>query len=232
MCPPGHDVKSSLTRGGYCGMQEGDADECDHIAIRPMPLVVNIPDKPPTPDGLHDDPLLVDDIRSEKPWHRVAILLAAQGFTVREISEKMDRAEYWVSLLLRQQWARERLLEEINRAGRSEIETILKSAGASAIQKVIHLSEKAKNEAVQLAASKEIIDRLLGKAVEKMEVVHKKPDLDLEKVNREIAALEEQEKVLLGEARLPAGHAVQNQTSSDPQTDPGTPDPSAQSLGA
>lgn len=165
-----------------------------------MPIVRHIPDKPPTPDSLHADPIAAIDVDSEKPWHRLAILLAAQGYTTVEIAEKLGFNLSWVSLLLRQPWARQRLIDEINKAGRSEIETILKGAGAAAMQRIVHISEEAKNEAVRLAANKEIIDRLLGKAVERLEVV-KKPALDLAQVNQELASLEEQEKHLLGRPR-------------------------------
>jgi DNA-binding MarR family transcriptional regulator len=197
-----------------------------------MPLVVNIPDKPPYADALHDDPVAEQDVRSEKPWHRLAILLAGQGFTVTEIAEKLDRTIAWVSLLLRQPWARERLMTEINAAGRSEIEVLLKSAGTGAIQRIITLSETAKNEAVKLAANRELIDRLLGKALERVEVT-KKPALDLEQVNRELAVLEEQEKVLLGARRGSVGDAgaVRDREAEVPEKQ-GQDDPAPKSFGA
>lgn len=180
-----------------------------------MPLVLNIPDNPPFEDALRNDPIAIQDVQSEKPWHRLAIMMASSGSTVTEIAEKLERTVTWVSLLLRQPWARERLVNEIQRAGRNEIETLLKSAGPSAIQRVIELSESAKNEAVRLAANREIIDRLLGKAVEKIEVT-RKPDLDLDKVNQELKALEEQEKALLGSrGREAHSGAVNPQSKKD-----------------
>src|SRR5437016_6766042 len=106
-----------------------------------MPLVTNIVSETTGPDALWQDPLPVQDVASEKPWHRLAIMMAAQGCTVTEIAAKLERTIAWVSLLLRQPWARERLTKEINEAGRDEIQTTLKSAGVDALRRVITISE-------------------------------------------------------------------------------------------
>lgn len=165
-----------------------------------MPLVCNIPNVSPTdPLGLHADPVPVQDVTSEKPWHRLAIMMAGQGCTVTEIAERLDRSVGWVSLLLRQPWARERLTQEIALSGRDEISTLLKGAGPDAVRRIVYLSEEAENEAVKLAANRELLDRLLGKAVQKTELdVKGKMSLDMGVIDKEIKALEEQERFLLG----------------------------------
>src|SRR2546423_575341 len=111
-----------------------------------MPLVTHILESQDKPDGLWHDPVPLQDVQSEKPWHRLAILLAAQGCTVTEIAEKLERTVPWVSLLLRQPWARERLAQEINRAGRDEIETLLRANGVEALRRVFALGGEAVNE--------------------------------------------------------------------------------------
>ncbi len=162
-----------------------------------MPLVKNILDESNGPDSLWHDPVPLQDVGSEKPWHRLAILLAAQGSTVTEIAEKLDRSVAWVSLLLRQPWARERLTTEINAAGRDEIEVMLRSTGPDALRRITLLSEEAENEAVKLAANREILDRLLGKPTQRVES-KQEVRLDVEGIDKELKVLEEQERLLTG----------------------------------
>lgn len=140
----------------------------------------------------------MQDVQSEKPWHRLAIMLAAQGCTVTEIAGKLERSIAWVSLLLRQPWARERLTNEINSQGRDELETLIKGASAEAFRQIKSLSEVAESEAVRLAAAREILDRHLGKPVQKVEQKNTNFNLDVNEIDKEIKALEEQERMLLG----------------------------------
>jgi hypothetical protein len=168
-----------------------------------MPLVSNIITEQAGPDALWNDPTPVQDVVSEKPWHRVAIMLAAQGCTVTEIAEKMERTVAWVSLLLRQPWARERITSEIMEGGRDEIETLIKGAAPEAFRRIISLSENAEAEAVKLAANREIIDRLLGKPVQKVEQKNTNLNLDMGKIDEELKKLEDEEKRLLGSRVAP-----------------------------
>ncbi len=177
-----------------------------------MPLVTNIISQA-DPDALFQDPVPLQDVASEKPWHRLAIMLAAKGCMVSEIATKLERSVGWVSLLLRQPWARERLTNELMTEGRDELSELIKGAGAEAFKRVMVLGELAENEAVKLAANKEILDRHLGKSVAKIEQtsVSAHVNLDMEKVNQEIRALEAEERRLLGG---PAGDGSSAQTTT------------------
>ena len=179
-----------------------------------MPLVSKILSEAASPDALWQDPVPVQDVQSEKPWHRVAIMLAAQGCTVTEIASKLERTVSWVSLLLRQPWARERLTKKINESGRDEIATMLKSAGADALRRVLAISEQAENESVKLAANREILDRLLGKPVQHVEQ-KSEVRLDMEKIEAELRVLEEQEKQLLGARGEPSGSTFKSTNQED-----------------
>jgi hypothetical protein len=169
--------------------------QVSHVA---MPLVTNIAAGEDTP--LWHDPVPLQDVASEKPWHRLAIMLAAQGCTVTEIASRLERSVSWVSLLLRQPWARERLAAEINAQGRDELETLLKTNGPEAFRRIVYLSEEAENEAVKLAANRDIVDRLLGKPVAREEVRHKVTMVPASpaELELEIKKLEEDERRLLG----------------------------------
>jgi hypothetical protein len=186
-----------------------------------MPLVTNIITEQASPDALWNDPTPVQDVMSEKPWHRVAIMLAARGCTVTEIAEKMERTVAWVSLLLRQPWARERITSEIMTEGRDELETLIKGAAPEAFRRIISLSENAEAEAVKLAANREIIDRLLGKPVQKVEQKNTNLNLDMAKIEEELKKLEDEEKRLLG-SRVAAG-SPGLQSSNGSQSNPEEP---------
>jgi len=149
----------------------------------------------PTPDA---EKFIYHEVQSEKPWHRLAIMMACNGSTVTEIAEKLERTVAWVSILLRQPWARERLTREIMAAGRNEIETLLKSAGPDAIRRIVQLSESSANENVKLAANRDILDRLLGKAVQKVEATNVVVNVNPKDLDAEIAKLEAEERRLLG----------------------------------
>ena len=167
-----------------------------------MPLVTNIISQVgQDPDSLYQDPVPLQDVASEKPWHRLAIMLAAKGCTVTEIAEKLERSISWVSLLLRQPWARERLTSELMAEGRDELSVLIKGASAEAFKRVMYLSEAAENEAVRLAANREILDRHLGKPVAK--------------VNQEIKALEAEERRLLGGRTSEASQVIPGSSDSD-----------------
>lgn len=168
-----------------------------------MPEIVNMP-RCEFADALHNDPTpdgekyYAHEVQCEKPWHRLAILLAASGHTVTEIAEKLERTVAWVSILLRQNWARERLTSELALAGRDEIETILKGAGADSVRKLISLRDNADSEQVQLSASQGILDRLLGKPIQRLETKQEVFHADMNALDEDIKRLEQEEARLLG----------------------------------
>lgn len=176
-----------------------------------MPLVSNILTEQASPDALWQDPVPLQDVQSEKPWHRLAIMLAAQGRTVTDIARKLEKSVPWVSLLLRQPWARERLVQELMTEGREELDVLIKGAGPEAFKRIMSLGETAESEAVRFAANKEIVDRHLGKTVVKVEQHNTNVNLDMKAIESELRALEVQEKLLLG-SRVPSGTAGTVQT--------------------
>src|SRR5690349_16239267 len=84
--------------------------------------------------GATDAPL---EVMSEKPWHRAAILMWAQGFTLETIASTFGKNPKYVSMLLRQPWAQERLIHETTLAGREDLEEILKIVGPKTIFEVV-----------------------------------------------------------------------------------------------
>ena len=105
--------------------------------------------------------------------HRLMICLAANGFTHIEIAEKTGYQVSNVSNVLRQPWARARILAMQQDAGMDELQRTLRTACTGAVARVI---ERAENEVIQLSSpglaqkvDEYLIDRYLGKPKNQVE---------------------------------------------------------------
>jgi transcriptional regulator with XRE-family HTH domain len=139
-------------------------------------------------------------IAHEKPEHRLILWLKAQGFSNREIAQRMGYTEAWVSQVLRQPWARAQLVSELEDAGKNSLETILEASAADSLFTLIDLRDTATSEAVRLNAAKDLLDRFLGKAVQRVEStseVHQVVET-VEEYDKRLRELEAEEARLTG----------------------------------
>jgi hypothetical protein len=139
-------------------------------------------------------------IMSEKPEHRIVILLKAQCKSNGEISRLTGYTQSWVSQILRQPWARERLLAEINANGGDAVGDILAGAVIDSLSTIIDLRDKADDDAIRLRAAQDLVDRHLGKATTKIESNNTTRHLnaDMEAVNKELVEVERQLGIGIG----------------------------------
>jgi hypothetical protein len=145
------------------------------------------------PDALHGDKEPNTGILREQPVHRIMVLLKAQGKSNREIAEFVGRTENNVSQILRQPWARERLLLEINGAGRDAVQELLRGEVTNSIFKIIEVRDGVTTEPhVQLAASNSLLDRFLGKPTQRVESMNTNLNATVspEKLDEELARTE------------------------------------------
>jgi hypothetical protein len=158
-------------------------------------------------DGFYNakDPNLA--ILHEKPQHRMVIYMKAQGKSNREIAKAMSMTESWVSQILRQPWAREQLLKELQLAGRDAIQAALQGAALDSVYTVIAIRDDCKvtKPHVSLAAADSLLDRFLGKATQRVESTStvKHVAEDAEQVDREIAETEREIARLAGTTQHP-----------------------------
>jgi len=140
-------------------------------------------------------------LQKEQPEHRIIIMLKAQGKSNKEIAEIVRYSPVQVGTILRQPWARERLVRELKLAGRDVIADIL--AGA-AQDSVFTLIEERDNETAKpsdrISAANSLLDRFLGKPTMRVETdnVHRNITGDVAELDRELRLLEEEEKRLVG----------------------------------
>ncbi|HEY5960950.1 MAG TPA: hypothetical protein VIV60_30550 [Polyangiaceae bacterium] len=105
----------------------------------------------------------------EKPIHRAVIFLKAQGLSNREISTRLGI--HWVTVcnIVRQPWAAKQIVEEIAKAGRGEVETLLEGAVADSIVKLINLrDDDDAPKDVQRKSANDLLDRFYGKPNQKI----------------------------------------------------------------
>lgn len=140
-------------------------------------------------------------ILHEKAEHRIIIMLKAQGKSNREIARVVGNTEAWISQVLRQPWARERLVEEITLAGRDSVNEILRGEVENTIFKLIEVRDTATKQSDAIAASKEILDRFLGKPTQHIKTEQVKGRAaDMEGVERELQELDREIGRLTGGA--------------------------------
>lgn len=141
----------------------------------------------------------------EKPEHRIIIYLKTQGRTNREIAAQMGYTEAWISQITRQPWFQVRLLEALDERP-DHIEEFLKAQLEPTILRLVHLRDNAESESVQLGATINLLDRFLGKPIQrteaKLEVT--KREERVTDIDAEIKLLEVEEakiKTILREGR-------------------------------
>ena len=120
-------------------------------------------------DGLFNDNDSRFKLRKESVDHRRVIDLKLAGYSHRDIAALTGYTRLYVSAILRQPWARWRMIDEIKSESRDEFKRLLEEAGRSSIEKIIELRDNATSEQVQLSSAKELVDRWLGKPTEKVE---------------------------------------------------------------
>lgn len=152
------------------------------------------------PDALYNSKAPNLAILHEKPEHRVIIFLKAQGLSYREISDRTGHTIPWISQVLRQPWARARLVKEIQSAGRDAVQELIKAAAEDSVFTLIEQrdNEKAK-PAERINAANSLLDRFLGKPTQKVESHITTSNLKtIEDLERQLKDVEAEEKRLTG----------------------------------
>ena len=143
-------------------------------------------------------------IQHEKPEHRIVIFLKAQGMSNREIAQRTKFTEPWVSQILRQPWARRKLIDEIARAGKEPLSALIECQATDSVFTLVELRDDPDVESsVRRAAADSLLDRFLGKPTQKVETKNTNINVaaKLEDVDRQLAEVEAEERRLVGETQ-------------------------------
>jgi hypothetical protein len=117
----------------------------------------------------------------------------------REIATQTGYTEPWISQVTRQPWFQERLIAALGNAEGEVLDEIVKVEAKNSMYKLVELRDTAKSEDVQARCAIEILNRHLGKPVQRTEnqsnVFH--VTTKLEDLDRQLREVEEEEKEIL-----------------------------------
>jgi transcriptional regulator with XRE-family HTH domain len=150
------------------------------------------------PDGLFNPKLPNLAIIHEKPEHRVILYMKAEGYTNSEVADRLGMSVAWISQVTRQPWFQLRLMEELKRAGRGGLMDFLKVQAESSLYTLVDLRDRAESEQVRATCAINLLDRFLGKPVQRSEVRMevKKTAEEVQAIDVEWKRLEEEEQRL------------------------------------
>lgn len=105
--------------------------------------------------------------KKEMPYHRLWIMLRAQGHSCIEIAKRTGYVPQTVREVLNQPWARQKIVEELRQNGRDEVLNIFQSEAADLAWELIDIAKKKDGkDSTRVTAIGMVHDRLLGKAVQ------------------------------------------------------------------
>jgi transposase len=107
------------------------------------------------------------NIKHEKVWHRQAQELMLQGMSTSEIAMALGKSRGHVEDVLRQPWARQRMLERTKQSTVEELREILEAESIPSIKTLASIRDnEAEVGATRVSAADKLLDRFLGKATQ------------------------------------------------------------------
>ena len=113
-------------------------------------------------------------LQSERPEHRLIIMLKAAGRTNVEIAEATGTTAVHVATIVKQKWAVEQILREIEGAGREPVIELMQGAAVDATMRLIEIAQGAKNEETKRKANLNLIEFTFGKPNQPLSVTQKR----------------------------------------------------------
>ena len=129
--------------------------------------------------------------KSEKPQHRLMLWLRLNGHNNKEIAQILGCSPQTVCNVGKQEWFMEAFCRISTEMGKDMVETFLEGEILPTMQKLVSLRDGAETDAVKLAASNAILDRIRGKPVARTET---KITGSVDNVVYDVAALLEEQK--------------------------------------
>lgn len=148
-------------------------------------------------DALHGDRVPDTTIQTERPIHRMMIYLHAMGASIRDIAKQTGYSYASVSQILRQPWARQRLIQILNECGRDQVKHFLSNEIAPSLEVLREVRDDVSTAPnVRVIAADKILDRALGKATVHVEsnstmLTGKIPD-EVARIDADLRAVREQ----------------------------------------
>lgn len=137
--------------------------------LEPMAMP-QVGEPPSAMSRLHGKKPPVWDVLTEQPWHRLAAFLFCQGATTADISRELEVSPVTVGNLLRQTWFQEHVTKLMSEHGGKDIIALFKAEQFNSLCTLIEIRDSAKTPAtVRVKCATDILDRALGRAVQRIE---------------------------------------------------------------
>lgn len=143
------------------GRSPGSSTDQKEESPIPAPQRIVVEEAPPR--DLFNGKAPAYDLKRERVIHRAIIMMAATGETYRAIAEALGVTPVMVSYVVNQPWAKEQILKEIEKAGRSQVLAIIHDHSLAAVEKIIDVMQNAKSKETQLKAANALLDREFGR---------------------------------------------------------------------
>lgn len=147
-------------------------------------------------DVLGDDPQ--DRRYREKPEHRLMAVLKAKGFSNKEIADYTGYSSTAVGHILRQPHVRQRILDEIKKAGGDELEKLIAGTAVDNVLTLIDIRDTTKDERLKANVSNTLLERYMGRPVQRVDQhITKEPSVaEVAILEADLAKLQDEEKRL------------------------------------
>lgn len=154
-------------------------------------------------EGLNGCPPPPLELKKENNAHRIMLYLAAGGNNVTEIAGITGYTPQHVSTIVRQDWFQTQLTRLIEESGKPVIDQLLQNEAKNCLTSLLALRDGPTTPpSVKAAVSINILDRVLGKAVQKTESINhnfnRTSTMSMEELEREQERLEKEELRLRG----------------------------------
>jgi len=103
------------------------------------------------------------ELKAERPEHRAVIMMKAAAMTNVEIARATGMSPVTVAYIVKQPWAQEQILKEIEESGREAVIQLLRVSAIDAAERLIAIAESAANDETRRKANNDILDRVFGK---------------------------------------------------------------------
>lgn len=130
------------------------------------------------PDALYGDsaPCPTHELRSESAKHRRVVMLAIGGLTNIEIGEIVGYAPEYVSDVLRQPFARQRIIAAAKEES-GDLKALLAKEGLNCLKNLIAVANRTDiKPADYITANAKVVDRWLGKETQVFTINDSKPE--------------------------------------------------------
>ena len=102
-------------------------------------------------------------LQSERPEHRIIVMLKAAGRTNVEIAEATGTSTVHVATIVKQPWAVAQILQEVESAGREPVIELMKGACMDAAKNLIDIANEAEHVETRRKANLNVLEFCFGK---------------------------------------------------------------------